>query len=239
MNNTDRDFLVGYYVVAKDEEFTDRGFACAAWFKRILVKAGSYPVMARKYAYHERDRCYMNKLDDRALSIKLTGTVVGADFQGRYFGQVIGGGHDSSDKYIGTQDDLILSPYVHATAKSILEGISSVELLPEFEAQVINFTTLGGAAGKTYGIFRKEVTPKLWVLMLEDGTELAEGCDLVDVLDDYEPEDGTPGYRVVEVTAIKYTDLVTRDQDGNRWRACSVEDNHVSAWQPEARGSRM
>lgn len=218
MNNTDRDFLVGYYVVAKDEEFTDRGFACAAWFKRILVKAGSYPVMARKYAYHERDRCYMNKLDDRALSIKLTGTVVGADFQGRYFGQVIGGGHDSSDKYIGTQDDLILSPYVHATAKSILEGISSVELLPEFEAQVINFTTLGGAAGKTYGIFRKEVTPKLWVLMLEDGT---------------------PGYRVVEVTAIKYTDLVTRDQDGNRWRACSVEDNHVSAWQPEARGSRM
>jgi len=152
--NKAKNFLVGYYVVKEDEVFTDNGYACAAWFKKILVKAGRYAVMAGQYSYHERDKYYMDKLADRSLSVKLPGTVVAADFQGRYFGKPIGGSDDASKKYLGETSSICLSPYAHATALAILEGTSSIELLPEFEAREIPFE-YEGKPNKTYGIFRK------------------------------------------------------------------------------------
>ena len=148
-------FQIGWYTVSEDTEYTDRGYECAAWFKRIMVKAGKYPVMADKFFYNEREKTKTNQLEDRAISIKLTGTVTADDFAGRFCGNLIEGAE--FNKYVGQDDSLYLTPYTHSVAHSILGGKSNIELLDEFEAREIHFVSC--IFGKeepcvTYGIFQ-------------------------------------------------------------------------------------
>lgn len=87
---TKKAFQIGWYNVPEDTEMTDRGFECAAWSVTVAIKAGKYPVMSSGYQYHERDRRYTDKLDDRSISITLGGSVVCDDFQGHFCGKPIG-----------------------------------------------------------------------------------------------------------------------------------------------------
>ena len=154
----DRRFQIGWYTVPKDKEYTDNGYECAAWYKRILVKAGRYPVMARKFQFHERERRMTDQLEDRTISIKLTGTVTADDFAGRFCGNLIDKENPKFNQYVGEESELYLSPYSHAVAKSIIEGTSQIELLPQFQAREIHFE-YNGEPKVTYGIFTLIPTP--------------------------------------------------------------------------------
>lgn len=146
-------FILGYFNLKEDTVYTDRGYECAAWYQDILVKAGKYPVYSDGYQYHERDRRYTDQLADRSISIPLPGIVTAADFGARYFGMPVGN-DENSKKYVGKETVYYRGPYAHSLAKSIIEGDSCVELLPEFEARVIEFTSfIDGKPCKTYGIF--------------------------------------------------------------------------------------
>ena len=130
--------LIGYYTIPEDTEMENRGFECAAWYERIAVKAGKYPIMSSGYAYHERDRRYLPELADRSISIEIPGTVVSDDFGARFCGVPVGG-YDSA-KNAGNPSRIFLSPYAHALAWDILKGrAKNVELLPRFEARRIEF----------------------------------------------------------------------------------------------------
>jgi hypothetical protein len=144
-------FQIGWYTVPDDEEYTDRGYECAAWYKTIMVKAGKYPVIAEKFFFHERDKVYTNQINDTSIRIRLDGIVTKDDFAGRFCGSFIG--IPKFNRYAGEESFLFLRPYAHATAKEILEGTSNIELLPDFEAQEIHFTW-NDESHISYGIFK-------------------------------------------------------------------------------------
>lgn len=151
---TKESFQIGWYVLEDPTEFTNRGYECAAWHQTIMVPAGKYPVMAREYAYHERERRYMDKIKDNAIECGLTGEIVGSDFSAHFAGNRVSN-KIGSDK--GQQGECYLNPYAHALAKEMLGGkCERWELLPNFEAREIHFVGFDGEPRKTYGIFRKD-----------------------------------------------------------------------------------
>ncbi|BAL01864.1 hypothetical protein OBV_p-00090 (plasmid) [Oscillibacter valericigenes Sjm18-20] len=146
------EFQIGWRIVDHDTEFVNNGFACAAWSETVLVKAGRYPVMADKFFYHERDKRYTDELADLTIKVVLPGVTVSDNFQAHFCGNPIGS-YDNK-KNAGSSNRYVETPYSHAVARSILDGKSSIELLPEFEAREIPFTGFDGEQRKTYGIFK-------------------------------------------------------------------------------------
>lgn len=140
-------FQIGWYVLKEDTIFRDNSYQCAAWYQDINVPAGQYPVYS--YGY-----CYDNKLDDLSIVCKLDGIVTQSDFSSHFGGVRYG---NKVDEEKGKKSTYILSPYAHALARWILKGDSNYELLPEFEAREIRFTSsIDGEEHTTYGIFKKE-----------------------------------------------------------------------------------
>ena len=150
---TTKNFQIGWYTVPEDTEMTDRGFACAAWSRTVAIKAGKYPVMSSGYQYHERDRRYTAELADRSISIELPGEIVADDFQSHFCGNPFGT-YDTK-KNAGTPASIYLSPYAHSVAWGIVRGEGEIELLPQFEARVIDFE-YDGEPKQTAGIFDRE-----------------------------------------------------------------------------------
>lgn len=150
---TKKEFQIGWYIVPKDTEMTDRGFACAAWSRTIEIKAGRYPVMSSGYFYHERDGRYTDELADRSITIRLEGPIVCDDFQSHFCGNPFGT-YDTKQN-AGKLDSIVLSPYAHAIARNIVDGSGNIELLPRFEARVIEFES-NGEPCTTTGIFDRE-----------------------------------------------------------------------------------
>lgn len=145
-------FQIGWYNQKEDKEYTNNGYACAAWYEKVFVKAGKYPVYAREYSYNERERKFENKIKDTSIGIGLPGVITGDNFSSYFCGNMVGEGQ--FNQHVGEESKVYLNPYAHALAKEILEGNSNIELLPEFQAQEINFTSMiDNKPCKTYGIF--------------------------------------------------------------------------------------
>lgn len=150
---TTKEFQIGWYTIPEDTEMINRGFACAAWWEKIAVKAGRYPVMSSGYAYNEQEHRYTAKLADRSISIKIPGVIIEDDFQSHFFGTPIGN-YDTKQN-TGTPSAIYLTPYAHAVAWGIIRGRSNIELLPRFMARVIEYER-EGERKQTAGIFDLE-----------------------------------------------------------------------------------
>jgi hypothetical protein len=140
---------IGWFILNEPKEFTNH-YEVAAWYQRILVPAGRYPVYG-KFMYHEREKRFTNKIADTSISCRLDGIVTASDFSSLFAGNRIGSKIDE-DK--GEPSHTYLNPYAHALAEWILEGDSNYELTEEFEAREIPFV-YNGKEQKTYGIFKK------------------------------------------------------------------------------------
>lgn len=119
--------LCGYQEFEKEHLHQQYGYGWAGQFEETIVAPGRYPVFATNYHYAERDHLYTNHLKDfQGLLIFLAGKCV-ADSIDR-----------SPDAY--PYDNTVFeSPYCHAVAHSILDGQSSIHLLPPFQAEPVHF----------------------------------------------------------------------------------------------------
>lgn len=142
-------FQIGWFTLKEDKEYT-RNYEFAAWYQVIKVPKGQYPVYANEFAYHERERRYLDKIKDTAIFYPLHGEVVASDFSAHFAGNRVG---NKVNEDVGEQSYVVCQPYAHALAKGILEGDVDIELLPEFEAREIPYV-YDGKEQKTYGIFK-------------------------------------------------------------------------------------
>lgn len=78
--------LLGYLILDEPKEFTEL-FECAAWYKRILVQPGRYPVYAHSLGY--RDPYY--------AVASLPGMVIGSNFSSYFGGVMVGKGKYDED----------------------------------------------------------------------------------------------------------------------------------------------
>lgn len=156
MESTAKQIQIGWYHLDKDTEMTNH-YECAAWYERVLIKAGDYPVYARglngrnMFSYHERNREYTNQLENMSISIHFNGTITSDNFQALFCGNAIAP-YDHTQN-TGKESNVYQTPYTHALAKNILSGNDPVELFPEWQAQEIPFE-YDGKPCKTYGIFK-------------------------------------------------------------------------------------
>lgn len=166
MDNTT---IIGTFHLLKDRTFCDRGFACAAWYQDIHVKAGDYPLYIHNYTEKEREGgiqigCYKGA---EMGHVALDGVVTSADFGARFYGVPVGG--DNSERYIGRESTYYWSAYLYDIAGYVHDGgmlydrdgepYARIELNPEYEAReatrwISEFT---GEERVLYYIYKKEV----------------------------------------------------------------------------------
>lgn len=77
--------LVGHLCLTEPKEFTNH-FECAAWWERVLVDAGEYPV----YEYESKGLYY----------VSMQGTIVEDYFQSLWCGSRVGSTYDT-EKHAG------------------------------------------------------------------------------------------------------------------------------------------
>lgn len=70
----------------------------------------------------------------------------------------------------------------------------------------------------------------VYEMMLEDGAELLEG-EIVEVVEEYTPDCGGPGYNIVKVAAPSLKDIVKLNDAGEYCVADAVEDGLIVQWQ--------
>jgi len=105
--------LVGSFVLAEPTEFTTH-YECAAWYKKVLVQPGTYPV----YAYprpSERDLGH-------TLYVDAEGEVTDASFQPLFGGVPIRGAEDSGKREIGQREKASITIPNYAIHDHVLAG---------------------------------------------------------------------------------------------------------------------
>lgn len=149
-------FQIGWYNLEEDTVFTET-FSYAAWYKKILVKAGKYPIMARQYTYNERLRKMTNEIKDHgSIWISLEGDVVADDFSSHYGGVRVG---SKIDQYVGQRETYVMTPYAHTVARSILEKgeDSPFSMIEPFKAEWVHFTSYSGEKLTTTKLINTEM----------------------------------------------------------------------------------
>lgn len=141
---------IGWYELKEDKEFLNNGFECAAWYEKIFVKSGKYPVYGQ-YQYHEREHCYTNEIKSNSISCKLEGTITGDNFSSYFCGNLI---NIHQNEKIGQKSSHYLRPYAFSIAEDILKGNSNFVLLDEFEAKKVYFD-YNGERHSTHEIINK------------------------------------------------------------------------------------
>lgn len=135
---------IGVFNVPEDKEFLNNGFACAAWYEKVLVKAGQYPILGELNSD--------GTVDYKSVSIQLPGVITASDFSSHFGGLRIG---SKVDEEVGKESRISLRPYAFSVAEAILKGDSQYELFPEFAARQVDFT-FAERPCTTRQIYRKE-----------------------------------------------------------------------------------
>ena len=148
----DRKTQIGWYTLEQDTEF-DNTYECAAWFERVMVKAGRYPVYVYDLGFEDSGeisyRC-------RGAYVVMPG-VVTSDYFGSLFCGVPVGTYDGT-KNRGKQSEYHAYWYLYSIAERILEGKTDFELFPEYDPREIRFfSSIDGREIVTHGIFKKGV----------------------------------------------------------------------------------
>lgn len=127
---------IGWYNLKEDTVFTNASFETAAWYERVLVKAGKYPVEVSHYKV--RDNGIVDGWANSAY-IYMDGVITEDYFPSLFFGNVVTD-YDTT-KNAGKASVYRKMPYLYQIAGSILKDAETpYELLPEYEARVHRFT---------------------------------------------------------------------------------------------------
>lgn len=121
-------FQIGWYTVKEDKEMCNSNFECAAWYERLLVKAGKYHIVS----YIIEKRVHGDKTRDVIgwqNYIQYNGTILSDYFGGLFCGVPIGS-YDNT-KNAGKETSYGVHVYDYALAEMALNG--EIELLPDFE----------------------------------------------------------------------------------------------------------
>lgn len=143
---------IGWYNVKTDMDYINNGFECAAWFEKIHIKAGKYPIVVYAIDFDTEGKMH-SSIDSGYICYE--GEIICDDFQSRFCGTPIGSYDGNQNK--GKKTEASESVYLYSLAHSILEGSIMYELFPEYEAREINFTSIfDGRQLTTWGIFKKD-----------------------------------------------------------------------------------
>lgn len=145
---------IGWYNLKNDTEYTNT-FECAAWYERILVKAGRYPVEVIDYTEKHLDDGTQVYGHCNGVYVSLPGTVISEYFGAQFYGMPVSD-YDST-KNAGQKAQHSMFGYMYSVAESILQDPdTSWELFPEYEARKIVFSSLvDEKILTTHGIFKK------------------------------------------------------------------------------------
>ena len=143
---------IGYITIKKDTEFIDNGYECAAWFEKILVKAGRYPLYADIRCECD-DGCVLFDY----ITAVLPGTVVSDYFGSMYCGVPVGT-YDGS-KNAGKASEYHWGVHDFTFAGYVYEGFEddtySFEINPAFTVKEHKFnSSYDGAEMTTHRIYR-------------------------------------------------------------------------------------
>lgn len=144
--------LIGYLVLKEPKVYTNT-YECAAWYQKVEVPAGKYPVYGYQLSSWPDAPPPSDQIDH--YSCRLKGKVVGSNFSSYFCGNMVGSGKFNED--VGQDAEYLIDggSRGYALAWSILKGESDIELLPEFEAREVPFE-YEGEMKSTAGIFKKE-----------------------------------------------------------------------------------
>ncbi len=144
---------IGWLTIGEREEKT-LYYEYAAWYKKLILDSGRFPIYAKTYTDIERNKLFV---EDTSVLACVQGTVIGDDFSSGFGGVR----YDSIlDKHLGEKDTWHYTPYAHALARGLFEKeVKNVELLENFEVEECRFLSiLDGKEIVTYKI--KEIVEK-------------------------------------------------------------------------------
>jgi len=159
MKNTKQ---IGWFILKEDTEFTNT-YECAAWYERVLVKAGRYPLEVLDYKIREIEE---GKEVDGYIgmaTVDLTGIITSDEFGARFCGVPVGTYDNLQNK--GKESNHVFHQYLYGIADALLRPDNSLytsekweyELLPEYEPRDITFiSSIDGREVTTHGIFVRE-----------------------------------------------------------------------------------
>lgn len=153
---------IGWYHLKEDTVFTNE-FETAAWYERVKVPAGKYPIEVSDYRVRhfddERRRRFNGEVDGHCsgVYICMDGTIVSDNFQSLFYGSPIGEPYDTG-KNAGKPSRHNSFNYLFNVAESILHDPETpYELFPEFEAVEEPFVSdYDGKTHMSHGIYLRE-----------------------------------------------------------------------------------
>lgn len=153
---------IGWYHLKEDKIFTNE-FETAAWYERVKVPAGKYPITVCDYRVRHFDdeprKRFNGEVDGHIGGVYVTmdGVIVSDNFQSLFFGSPIGEPYNSA-KNAGKPARHNMFAYMYSVADSVLNDPDSpYELLPEFEAREEKFISeYDGKEHTSHSIFVKE-----------------------------------------------------------------------------------
>jgi hypothetical protein len=124
----------------------DNHFECAAWYEKILLRPGVYPLAGVINSEGEIEGVHIHS----GIWFKVPGVI-----QSDYFASRLGSAIGSYDtkKHAGKPATWRGFVRTYDVAKGVLEGLRGIRLRPGFEARRINFLDHTGKACHTHGIF--------------------------------------------------------------------------------------
>lgn len=128
--------LIGYRILKEDTVMVKNDYECAAWYERLLVKAGKYPIYAYRLSHYMKDGVYVTEVD-WSNYIHYEGTIIDDYFGTLYCGVPIST-YDEK-KNTGKKTQYSQHIYCYSLAKAVLNGSGEYELLPEYKAESIDF----------------------------------------------------------------------------------------------------
>lgn len=153
---------IGWYHLKEDKIFTNE-FETAAWYERVKVPAGKYPMEVSDYRVKhytdDRRRRYNGCIDGHCggVYVHMDGVIVSDNFQSLFFGMPIGEPYNSA-KNEGKPGQYNMFEYMYNIADSVLNDPESpYELFPEYEAREERFVSdYDGKAHTSHSIYLKE-----------------------------------------------------------------------------------
>lgn len=147
-----KEIEIGKITIKKDTEFVDNGYECAAWYQKILVKAGTYPL-------YTTIRC---ECDDGTILCDMVRAVLPGTVVSDYFGSMLCGvpvGTYDGSKNAGKASEYHWGVHDFSFAEYVFTGFEDdtyrFEIDPAYAVREEKFnSSYDGAEMTTHRIYR-------------------------------------------------------------------------------------